>query len=461
MTNPNNNYLGLKTMATTLCALMLLQACGQKKTQGSSEDMSSSSLIDTKAIEAKGASKEETAEALALAAEKMALNPTGFFFAGELTAKALEIDPQNTRARFYQALLKPFLAQRGIWARIEPWMKKQGGEIYRDYLEARRSAPESNYKQFLLDGKPDIVTIKDIQDHFAVTRQELLATRDDIKGLKHTQFQANFVIYGHPTSSEIVEQCSPKKLADGVYEIPKCPEAYLFPIKLARPDFEALALSYSAFAAGYTWIFTAYSIEGLQEIQDALKIEEEKNGMVGADKALAIIKSHPEFLQLRDPQALKEILSLGTEGTEALNYALKHQPELCRHAKEDPRNRRGYLYGNGFCAKSAASHAVALLNANMRGPVQIVKELDSIDNNDDDSRRYLTTVNVEQILTNPIQDLKSILPEFDTTNGRMKFADESLGGLFLNNDASAFFNFGQNTNGTTTPSTIQQVAPLK
>ncbi len=440
----NLNKLNLLGMA----AVIALSACSNDKSTRKAQGLASQ-MVSAADIEAQSPSKKESAEKLALAAEKMALNPGGFIYASELIDKALNLDPQNTRALFYKGLISPFMAQRGIWARMAPWMAKQSAKQQKEFQETIRQMPESGIKEFLLDGKPDIETAADWQNHYSVTRSALIKSRNMIQGLKKETLDANFTIFSagnKGTDSDIIRHCSPKKLADGVYEIPACNYQYTTPLKMARPDFEAISLSLTTFAVGYTWMFTAYNFEGLERVSKALEEASNNNGYVNYETGLAIVKSEPNFLKLRDPQALKDILSIGNEGMEALRYVLKHQPELCRKGYQDPKNRPGYLFGQGFCSNAEASHQVVTINALLNGPVQIVKEIDPHGGHESDER-YLTEINIEQVLKNPIQDLHDILPiSMDPTTSQVRFADDTLGGLFPNNDASAFFSFGAHSN---------------
>lgn len=424
-----------------LAGILALSACTHDRSNKLDQGHSSE-LVNVAELEAKALSKKDTAEQIALAAEKLALNPGGFIFADELLTKALQEDPQNTRAQFYKALLHPFMVQRGIWSRMKPWMNEQPEESKKAFYEELEQTPNSAIKDFMLDGPQDIKTISDWQSHLSTTRDALLSTRDVWQSLKTKSLTANFQVYGGADNYEIIRACSPKKLAEGVYEIPTCSYQSTISVKLARPDFEALSLSVSTFAVGYTWIFTAYNYEGAERISAQLKKLEETNGGVDYQTGLNIIKSEPKFLTIRDSKALSDIINLGTEGMEALRYVLKHQPELCRKGISDEKNRPGYLYANGICSSADSSHAIVTLHAFLNGPVQVVKEVDPREGHESEDR-YLTEINIEQILRNPIGDLRSILPtSVDPNTSKVEFSDNSLGGLFPNNDANTFFNFG-------------------
>lgn len=432
-----------------LAGAMAISACSNDKSQHKDQGLASQT-VNSAELEAQSSSKEETAEKLALAAEKMALNPGGFIYASELIDKSLNMDPQNNRARFYKAVVAPFMAQRGIWARIKPLVAKQTLEQQQDFEKTVSQMPESGIKEFLLDGKPDIDTLADVQKHLASTRQAFLQSRDLMQSLKKTELNANFTIYSagnEGTDADIIRSCSPKKLAEGVYEIPHCQYQAVIPLKMTRPDFEAISLSLTTLAVGYTGIFTAYSLEGAEQITKALHEVEETNGYVDYQTGLAIVKSHPQFLKIRDPKALKDILSIGNEGMDALKYVLKHQPELCRKGQPNPKNRPGYLFSGGFCANADASHAVVSLNAFLNGPVQVVKEIDDRAGYKSEDR-YLTEINIEHVLQTPIQDLRDVLPvSIDPNTSQVRFSDNSLGGLFPHNDADAFYNFRGITEG--------------
>jgi hypothetical protein len=202
-------------------------------------------------------------------------------------------------------------------------------------------------------------------------------------------------------------------------------------------------LGLTILAAGYTSILTAYDLEGLEKIAAEIEQASPREGYLDYNKFITILKSEPQFLRINDPEALKEILLIGTQGAEALNYVLKHQPELCPRGKQHHKNRSGYLFQEGMCSKAEASHAVATINAFLNGPVQVAKTVYT-ENNQEEQLRYLTEINIGQILEFPIVDLKeTLLPsKVDVQSRRIEFADETLGGLFPRGDASTFLIFG-------------------
>lgn len=426
-----------------IAGMIALSACTKNDKDGGTKG-SASELINTTSVAASGKSNSESAEKLALTGEKMALNPGGFIYADEIMDKALSLDPQNQRALFYKSILKPFMAQRGIWARITPWMNKQKTETQADFARQVATMPPSAVKTFLLDGQPDIATVSDWQKHLTETRASILSARQILQDLKHSELAANFTIYNGGSNgddNDVIARCSPKKVEEGLYEIPQCPYEYKVSLKLARPDFETLSLGLSMLATGYTSILTAYSFEGLENIQAKLEVQKRRDGYTDINKTLAILRSEPEFLKIRDAQALKDILSLGNEGLEAINYVLKHQPTLCKTGQQSANNRPGYLFAEGMCQNAESSHMVMVMNAYLRGPVEIIKTVTSSQPSKTDSS-YITEINVGQILDNPIQDLKDILPTHVEPKKGLVFPDESMGGLFPHHDASAFFNFG-------------------
>jgi hypothetical protein len=303
-----------------------------------------------------------------------------------------------------------------------------------------------------MDGQPDIVTASDWQNHLSQMRQSFLKARKSFKSLRGQTLDAHPAIYSGASNVDIITTCSTQKTGKNTYEIPNCPYRYAFDVKIARPDFEALSLTFSVLGAGYMPLFTAYSLEGAERVAEKIEKLRDQNGFVPPSKVLAAIRSEPHLLKIRDEKALTDFLNLGSEGMEALNYVLTHQPELCPKDHSDNENRKGYLYAQGFCSNAEAAMAVAQLNAVLSGPTQVVKEAlmhSQSGNNaapvpsmDESTDRYLTEIDLPRVLSHPIGDLKDVLPSVDETTGRYTFADESVGGLFPHRDANTFFNFG-------------------
>ena len=422
-----------------LASALALTSCTNESALNKSHQLASKT-VNLKELTKNTKTNKEASEKLALFAEKMALNPGGFIFADEVFDQALEQDSTNTRALFYKGILAPLMAQKGILKRINPWLKQQKPEEQEKHQQSIDEIPQSDIKDFLLSGSEDIGTITDIQNHIDVTRSALLSSRSAIVSIKRSTLELHTIFYSGGTS-KVITDCAPKKISQGVYELRTCPQQSSLELNLTRPDFEVLALFYSSIAVGTTWAYTSYNLEDLTRISKALELETPKNGVIDYQKALSILRSEPQFLKIRNPEALKSIVSLGAEGMEAVRYALKHQPELCRKGKPDQQNRPGFLFPEGFCTNAEASHSIMTLNAILEGPFQIAKTQTNSKGEETDNR-YVTEINVGNFLNNPPQDLRDLLPtEYDEQAHQIKFADETLGGLFPNADASTFFKF--------------------
>src|SRR6185312_13816485 len=118
------------------------------------------------------------ASQLADAGEQL-MGPYTWMLADQIFSMTLEKDPQNQKAQFYKAFLKPMMSFRGILTRIKPYARTYG-DINK--LEDNiKKFPESPMKTFLLDGKEDIKTIGDMQSLLVEQREGYSALRTFLK----------------------------------------------------------------------------------------------------------------------------------------------------------------------------------------------------------------------------------------------------------------------------------------
>ncbi len=436
-----------------LVGAFILSACSQEEPSNKSkiDKKTNSSVVDTHELSRKNAFNQNAAEEIALLAEKILPYPGGFIHANKIFDQALTLDPKNTRALFYKGVLAPVMAQKGILTRIKPWIAKQDTETQNEHQEAVSKIKNPDTIQFLNDGPQDLDTIAHIQNYLEEVGNSLMSGRELINTIKMSPITLTLPL---KSINQNDPNCYIQVVSEGVYKIPQCltDEDY-YQVRVARPDYEAISLGYLSIAVSTTWFYTAYSLEGLERVQKAIDMENQKIGYRDLNKIYEIIKSEPEFLKIRNPNALKKIITLGQEGMEALRYALKNQPELCKNGSATSENRKGFLVSEGLCVSETISHSMMTFNAIIEGPYEIEKKAAYLDN-PSDIRRYVTEINVGQFLNHPPTDLKALLPSYDKSTMRHQFLDDTLGGLFPRGDASNFFNFGIDLD-------VIQVVPVK
>jgi len=421
----------------SLAGIFAITACTNNSDDKQTRSQSHSSrLIDTAKIKA-SETKENAAEQLALAAEQMIPSFNGFIYANELLDEALALNPNNTRAIFYKALLKPVLAQKGVLTRVRPWILTQAKEAQESYNKSIAEIPNSETKEFLLNGKEDIGGIADVYKYTDDLSEAFMVSQQAIDSIKRSP-----MVISIPTKSVDIlrKECWVKKISDGNYVIPTCLDARdLTQVRVTRPDYEALSLIFLSYAVTSSWVYSPYSLEGYEKISNAMDREVHKHGKVSHAKVLEILNSEPNFLKLRNPNGLKGIVALGNKGMEAIQYALKKQPELCPNGSDAENNRFGYLFNNGFCVTDAAARSFMETKAILNGPYQV--KVTKSTKYGEIKADYITDINLGAFLENPPVDLKTHIPTLNTETDEYQFSDETLGGLFPNGDASFILNF--------------------
>ncbi|MEN0059913.1 MAG: hypothetical protein AAGB31_13825, partial [Bdellovibrio sp.] len=104
------------------------------------------------------------ADLIAEAEEKM--TPQSLPIAYQMILQALEKEPENKKAQFYQAFLKRITLFEGIYARVYPYVEKYGDIQSFTKTIKRMAATNSPTDRFLLSrrqGQTDIRTVAEMQ----------------------------------------------------------------------------------------------------------------------------------------------------------------------------------------------------------------------------------------------------------------------------------------------------------
>lgn len=412
-----------KPLAVVL-AVSTLAACSNKQ----AENKSGITTLNSAAIMAdKTLTPQEKAEKLALAGEQLT-TPTGFMYADLVFDQALSLDSSNKRAQFYKAFLATPMALRGILARVKP-LAYTHQKTKKEYDEAISNLPNSSLKTFLFDGTGNITTEKDIQSFVDQIHNGQDQFRTYLKNNKNLELTLNvndWAIQG--SIQKALQECAVNQVAKGVYDIKKCDVTSALQFKLNRADVEALQ-QISAGMQIYTAMLTSYDATG--SIATARKFDGQKVSNKVLWKELS---KSADFAKLRNADALKNVIGMGVDAVAGIRWAVQIQNELCQYGEKNSNNRSGFLFGKGVCIKSKNEDG-SILEDTLR-LVDTVLSGQSIEVTIGQNQEIKTQVRPSTVLAKPIADLKALRPVFNNCDKVSSVSDDTLGGMFPNNDAN-------------------------
>ncbi len=368
----------------------------------------------------------------------LTMNPAAFMFADRVLELALKEDPKNTRAQFYKALVKPLVALKGIANRVKPIATSTAeSKAHYDETIAKMDAqtPES-LRVFLTDGPQDIATEKDIQRFI----DEQTAAWDGIRLFMKANKESGLVLYA-PTTLSIAlgaqeKWCDASQDQNGVVTYRLCTVHEKTEFKLAAADAEALQHVAAAIVV-YQTLLNHRDLSGVIAV-----INKFKNQNVNGEVVYNELTKNKDFSVLRNAGGMKALVGMGLDVISGLRYVLKMQASLCPANKADlgQRNekgqpyggaRAGYVFANGMCLSPTDSkgHSVeyvwktvelALNGGNYNSTYEINR-------NGTISERSIMT-RPAMLLTNPIQDLKTLKFKFNACGQINQLSDDTLGG---------------------------------
>ncbi len=387
--------------------------------------------IDTGAISANAQlSGEEKAERLALAAEEL-LTPDGFIYATDVLDEALKHDSNNKRAQLYRSLMEQTLALKGILKRVTPLMNQYPHLKEQHQLQIKNMENTTVMNAYLLDGQEDIKSEEDVQTFLDSFYEKQEAFRQFLIKNKDLEITLNYSAWLKEVSYTTEQKCKVFRAPNGQYELFNCENYKPVSVKLNRADNETLQ-QYLAGGQITTILATAYKINGLARQLDI--------GLVAKASAQSIssnLLANSESAKLRSTNRLLNILTFGTDGIAAIQWAKSSQKTLCNDVHPDLQERPGMLFFEGLCLskyshqkKTALDQISATVASAISGQHILAR-----------SGTFETTVNPNVLITQPIQDLKKLKPRFDVCDQLVNLDDKSVGGLFVKKDAVAFLNF--------------------
>ena len=405
--------LELKKMITPVFALSLaLTACSPK--QDSSDDK----------VQIKAAASME-AEQLASAGEQL-VSPYTFMLADKVLDMSLAKDGGNPRARFYKAVLKPFMVFQGTYKRLRPFVMANGD--IKKFDSGPASLPESPAKDFLLNGNEDIRTVSDIQvllDQYIGSLADLYKFLKDNENVALT-LNLNPNVWEQQIQKDAINSCSVVSNEPGNINV-VCDYRDLLQRKVGLADMIALRQSVAGMLM-YQMLYNSYSLEGVEDL-----IKGDTNHERSPSEVMAMLDNMPSFGLLRSQNKLALLRTLGSDASAAYKYVRDHQGELCPSQKYPfEKRRKGFLFNDGVCLggiRSEQDKAVALLDSALRGPISVVSETNGQQRN--------LRIDPFQLADRPVASLKSVFPaSLDACGNATAFRDPSFGGILPDADGN-------------------------
>lgn len=409
-------------VVASLSAMVACSPSNNSNTKNGITTLNSGSIMADKAL-----SSAEKAEKLALAGEQLT-TPTGFMYADLVFDQALSLDSNNKKAQFYKAFLATPMSLRGIMARVKP-LAYSHPKTKKEYDEAVKNLPNSGLKTFLFDGTADIKNEKDIQGFVAQIHDAQDQFRTFLKNNKSMELTLNvndWAIQG--SMQKTLEDCAVTQVSEGVYDVKKCDLTNALEVKINRADVEAL----QQIASGMQiYLATLISYDATGTIAISRKYE----GKQVSNKTLyKELSQNADFGKLINGNALKNIVGMGIDAVAGVRWAVQIQNELCQYGQENANNRKGFLFGKGLCVKSENEDGSKL--EDVLKIVDTVLAGQTIEVKVGKNEEIQTVAKPIAVLENPIADLKSLRPVYNSCDKIQSVSDDTIGGIFPNHDGN-------------------------
>lgn len=423
---------GMKKSATKLLGTIALggtvaanlMACSPSVMSNSSFASSSAGRdVQIYAFDEATSDRKVKAEKMALVAESLVRDNTTHQ-AHLLAFRALEQDQFNIRAQFVLKVTAPVMELKGIYKRILPVVSVQPKE-YRNYTKflseiQKYSANQSaDITKFLLDGKPDLHSEREVQDVLEKVVERTDELRDWLKENRKTAFTMNI-----PSISDSAPMCSAREVSAGKWELVNCKTGVVTTkAKMNIADFEALRLSVAGIQT-YLAILTAYSADGamknLRSVRGASDTAQAKF------ESLSKIKGLGELRNTKFQVLLPKVM---TDFAVGLKIAKKMHKTLCPAGEAKDQSRKGMLFHAGLCVDTTSYtekliSTVELMGRGQLTKVAIIAQTKSVD----------ATIDAKAFFQSPPKDLRDLAPTFDRCGDLASLGDGRINGLFVNGE---------------------------
>ncbi len=171
-------------------------------------------------------------------------------------------------------------------------------------------------------------------------------------------------------------------------------------------------------------VSSAYSYAGIDNIEATVNMMEDNGKELTDEGWVNLVNKHPNFLTLNEKHGLSQIVSTSKEVISGLLDFANIRDELCNEDK-----RSTFISGSELCLDIESEEEIRDMMRYTAGASKVV-----IGNNSAGAP-VKVVVDVPTFLSNPIQDLKTLLPTKFDSNGEANWnLNQSVNGLFPNSE---------------------------
>lgn len=408
------NRININRSITCLSLIMVLSSCTKetKVYNQAPERVQDKVLVST--------DPNKSGEELTQAAEQL-FGPYTFMLTHKMATHALEKDPTNFKAQFYYLLTKKLEAFRGIFYKIDPVLNAEEKASIKKFLNM--DLPNSPLKSFLTE-KVGTQLTKRSDAQFILT-EYFNSVAEFYRFIKKNETQAlelnvNPYVFEKQIKERMADSCKVTE-KDGQYEF-ICNYTEIATIKLNMADFIGMR-GVTAGELLYGLVYTSYSIEGVD------KLDLEKNKYLSNQQKSEILFGNENFGKLLPKNLLGMVKEIGSDMSAATKWAIQHQSEICKP-------RPGYLSDSGLCIENndETQNLLSLLDSALGGHLISV----DLKVSSDPGQKETVKLDLFKIFENPIQDLRQVKPTNWNCDKANSFADNTFGGLFVENNANKY-----------------------
>ncbi|CAN5599124.1 hypothetical protein BH10BDE1_BH10BDE1_20360 [soil metagenome] len=427
--NSLTKLFGTIAIGGTLAANLM--ACSPSMLSNTSAASSSGDDVQVLNFDAATSDRKEKSEQMALVAESLVRNNT-MQDAWKLAFRALEQDQFNVRAQFVLKATAPLMELKGILKRVQPVISVQPKEYanYQSYLKQIESDTYSpDTSKFLLDGKPDLHSEREVQDVI----EKVVERTDELRDWLKENRKVDFTVHTYDVLSS-APVCSAKEVSANVWELTNCSKGVIKHTgKMNIADFEAIRLAVAGVQT-YLAISTAYSVDGL--MKNLRTLPSEQDSAKAKYEALSKIQG---FGQLRNTKFQVLLPKVMTDFAIGLKIAKKMQATLCPAGAPKDQSRKGMALHNGICVDSTDFTDKFIATVELMGQgklTQVAMAANSVET--------VVTIDSKAFFQTPPGDLRSLAPTFDKCGGLSSLGDGRINGVFVHGELNTILQNGSN-----------------
>jgi hypothetical protein len=481
--------------AAVLASSILLHGCSSDLgTDEKDSNKDKSSTKKAKTFEKNG-EDVKAAEEYARVGEALLSTPEGYAeLSWSMFEKALKLDPENSKALLYRAMLRPTRVFRAYATKVEPILTKEEFAKLNESIKQIKSNGVPEFIDYILGNKENVekwrsveALQKDIFQELIIATQKSLNDLDQISNFKNLKVYSNwknelgsicnvegksyqnsydykqeYTDYDPDTGDPIKVkkittnhhanfyrdiECDYNTRKLSVYHIDKSD------IRLIRADFMH-ALSGIAFAHSYSMNGAESIMRKIDKVRkqrlEELKERKEK-GLIDQNEYWALKQSQlvsdkvlvetikatgnaSGFGELQRPALLKLASDYAARAYQIKVDVTEANPKICYPEDGKRPNRLQNLIKNICLSDHGKEEALARVSAtDLPTEVYLGREKENKDN------RVMILADSHALVESPIQDLKTLLPTRFDEKGMIveeasSFPDPTFGGLFPNGD---------------------------